>query len=79
MGIQAPIFLGFHLFRLTFATILINLPGKFMTNKLDKSVQKYLSELASKGGKARAKKYDKKTLSKWAKLGGRPKKKKGAK
>jgi hypothetical protein len=50
-----------------------------MTNKLDKSVQKYLSELAKKGGKARAKKYDKKTLSRWAKLGGRPKKKKGTK
>ena len=31
-------------------------------------------ELASKGGKARAHKYDKKTLSKWAKKGGRPKK-----
>jgi len=32
-------------------------------------------QLASKGGKARAKKYDKATLSKWAKRGGRPKKK----
>lgn len=31
--------------------------------------------LASAGGKARAKKYDKKTLSKWAKKGGRPRKK----
>jgi hypothetical protein len=28
------------------------------------------SEIASKGGKARAKKYDKKTLRKWAALGG---------
>jgi hypothetical protein len=33
-------------------------------------------EMASKGGKARAKKYDKKTLSKWAKKGGRPRTKK---
>ena len=33
------------------------------------------TELASKGGKARAEKYDSATLSEWAKLGGRPKKK----
>jgi hypothetical protein len=31
-------------------------------------------ELASAGGKARAKKYDHATLSKWAKRGGRPRK-----
>lgn len=35
---------------------------------------KAAQELGRKGGKARAAKYDKKTLSKWAKLGGRPKK-----
>jgi hypothetical protein len=35
-------------------------------------------ELARKGGKARAKKYSKKQLSKWAKLGGRPRKVKHA-
>jgi len=34
----------------------------------------HLSTLGKRGGVARAKKYDKKTLSKWAKLGGRPKK-----
>jgi hypothetical protein len=34
-----------------------------------------MRELASQGGKARAKKYDKATLSKWAKKGGRPRKK----
>jgi hypothetical protein len=34
-----------------------------------------MKQLASKGGKARAKKYDQATLSEWAKLGGRPKKK----
>jgi hypothetical protein len=32
------------------------------------------TQLASEGGKARAEKYDHATLSKWAKLGGRPKK-----
>jgi len=32
-------------------------------------------KLASKGGKARAKKYSKRILSKWAKKGGRPRKK----
>ncbi len=33
-------------------------------------------EIASLGGKARAKKYSKKQLSEWAKKGGRPKVKK---
>jgi hypothetical protein len=36
--------------------------------------QEIRRELASKGGRARAKKYNKKTLSKWAKKGGRPRK-----
>jgi hypothetical protein len=39
------------------------------------AVEQYIRQVASLGGKARAGKYDKKTLSKWAKLGGRPKKK----
>jgi hypothetical protein len=39
-----------------------------------KAVQAYISQVASMGGKARARKYDKATLSRWAKLGGRPKK-----
>lgn len=34
-----------------------------------------LAEMGKRGGKARAKKYDKATLSKWAKKGGRPRKK----
>jgi general stress protein YciG len=38
-----------------------------------KVIRQYLTEIARKGGKARAKKYDKKTLSKWGKKGGRPK------
>jgi hypothetical protein len=37
--------------------------------------KEYMRKLQRKGGLARAKKYDKKTLSKWAKLGGRPRKK----
>jgi hypothetical protein len=46
--------------------------------KKDKSdsIREYLAGIGSKGGKARAKNYDAATLSKWAKLGGRPKKKK---
>jgi len=44
-----------------------------MTTDNDKVIRQYLIEIARKGGKARAKKYDKKTLSKWAKKGGRPK------
>jgi hypothetical protein len=50
-----------------------------MNDKLTDSVRKYLAKIASKGGKARAKKYNKQTLSKWAKKGGRPPKKKGTK
>ena len=42
---------------------------------MDKVVKQYLSRIASKGGKARAEKYDRATLSKWAKKGGRPPKK----
>jgi general stress protein YciG len=40
-------------------------------------IREYLAEIGRKGGKARARKYDKATLSKWAKLGGRPPKKEG--
>jgi hypothetical protein len=46
-----------------------------MTDKIDKALREHLAKLGSKGGKARAKKYDAKTLSKWAKKGGRPPKK----
>ena len=34
---------------------------------MDKAVKQYLSRIASKGGKARAEKYDRDTLSKWGK------------
>lgn len=48
--------------------------------KLTEEMKRLVREdFASKGGKARAKKYDKKTLSKWAKKGGRPKKRSGSK
>jgi general stress protein YciG len=40
--------------------------------RIDKAVREYLSGIASKGGKARAEKYDRETLIKWAKKGGRP-------
>jgi hypothetical protein len=38
----------------------------------DKMIREYLASIGCKGGKARAAKYGKKTLSKWAKKGGRP-------
>jgi len=38
-------------------------------------IREYLAKIGRKGGKARAAKYDKTTLSKWAKKGGRPPKK----
>jgi hypothetical protein len=40
-----------------------------MGRKLPKSVRTYLAEIASRGGRARAKKYDKETLRRWAALG----------
>ena len=46
-----------------------------MKKDTDKVIRQYLTEIARKGGKARAKKYDKTTLSKWGKKGGRPPKK----
>jgi general stress protein YciG len=38
----------------------------------DKMIRDYLASIGRKGGKARGAKYDKATLSKWAKKGGRP-------
>jgi len=43
-----------------------------MTNDQYKIIREFLAKAGRKGGKARAKKYDKATLSKWAKKGGRP-------
>jgi hypothetical protein len=37
-------------------------------SELNDAVKKYLADMASKGGKAKAQKYDKETLRKWAKL-----------
>jgi general stress protein YciG len=37
-------------------------------------IREFLQEAGSKGGKARAAKYDKATLSKWAQKGGKPRK-----
>jgi hypothetical protein len=43
-----------------------------MMKKDDKMIRDYLASIGRKGGKARAAKYGKATLSKWAKKGGRP-------
>lgn len=46
-----------------------------MTKKVtDEMMRLVQTELARSGGKARAKKYSKKQLSEWAKMGGRPRK-----
>jgi general stress protein YciG len=42
-------------------------------------LREYLAKLGRKGGNARAAKYDRATLSKWAKKGGRPRSKKARK
>lgn len=41
--------------------------------KMTKEIREAARKLASAGGRARAKKYDKTTLRKWGKKGGRPK------
>ena len=43
-----------------------------MVKGMDKMVREYLASIGRRGGKARAAKYDKATLTKWAKKGGRP-------
>jgi hypothetical protein len=40
-------------------------------------IREYLASIGRKGGKARAARHPKATLTKWAKLGGRPRKKEG--
>jgi general stress protein YciG len=50
-----------------------------MLKETNKLIREYLASIGRKGGKSRASKYDKKTLSKWAKKGGRPPKKGNAK
>jgi hypothetical protein len=59
-------------------TLLVNLPLNcyhFHMKITPAMRQAVLTETGRLGGKARAAKYDKKTLSKWAKKGGRPRKK----
>ena len=50
-----------------------------MAKDTDTAIREYLTKIGSKGGKARAARHSKAELSKWAKLGGRPPKKKGKK
>ncbi len=47
-----------------------------MAKKTEDAIREFLAKIGRKGGKARAAKYDKATLSKWAKKGGRPRKRK---
>jgi hypothetical protein len=51
--------------------VLEYLAAKFMKYD-DKAIREYLAKIGSKGGQTRAERYDKETLSKWAKKGGRP-------
>jgi hypothetical protein len=39
-------------------------------------IREFLAKIGRKGGNSRAAKHSKKSLSKWAKLGGRPRKEK---
>jgi hypothetical protein len=53
------------------------LAAKFMREEERQAIQRFLKKIGKKGGKARAAKHDKATLSKWAKKGGRPRKDNG--
>jgi len=44
-----------------------------MTAKIPKAVLKYFQATGAEGGRARAKKHTPEELSKWGKMGGRPK------
>ena len=44
-----------------------------MNNDQDKIIREFLAKAGRKGGKARAAKHGKATLSRWGKKGGRPK------
>jgi hypothetical protein len=50
-----------------------------MAKEADNVIREYLASIGRKGGKSRAAKHGKATLSKWAKLGGRPRSKKARK
>jgi general stress protein YciG len=43
-----------------------------MRNDQNKIIREFLAKAGRKGGKARASKHNKATLSKWGKKGGRP-------
>jgi len=43
-------------------------------SKEKEAIKQYLAKIGSKGGRARAARHDKTTLSKWARKGGRPRK-----
>jgi general stress protein YciG len=45
-----------------------------MKKDKDAIIREFLKRAGSKGGQARAAKYDKATLRKWARKGGRPRK-----
>ena len=47
-----------------------------MTEEVKEALRLVQIERAKKGGKARAEKYGRKILSRWGKLGGRPRKQK---
>ena len=55
--------------------VLVKAARQVYAVRVDKKVRAYLKRLAKKGGRAQKQKYDKATLSKWGKLGGRPRKK----
>ena len=50
-----------------------------MRKNTKRVIREYLASIGSKGGKARASRHSKAELSKWAKLGGRPRKMKEGK
>jgi general stress protein YciG len=47
-----------------------------MSKEADKAVREFLARAGKRGGRSRARMYDKATLSKWGRKGGRPRKQK---
>ena len=62
---------NFFLDKLALQVYILAMAKKPKKPKITPAVQEYIRQVASMGGKARAAKHDKATLSKWARKGGR--------
>ena len=61
------------------ARVFIILGGQVIYMDEKEVIARYLARIGKKGGQSRASKYDGATLRRWARLGGRPRKREGKK